>query len=70
MFMVRPKKVALVLGGGGARGIAHIGMLKVFEREDIKVDLVVGTSMGAVIGAGHCLGLAASTMEKRATSIA
>jgi NTE family protein len=65
----KPKKVALVLGGGGARGLAHIGLLKVFEREEIKVDLVVGTSMGAVIGAAHCLGFNASTVEKTATSL-
>lgn len=66
---LRPKKVALVLGGGGARGIAHIGILKVFEREDIKIDLVVGTSMGAVVGAAYCLGTPTALMEKRATAI-
>lgn len=70
IFSKRPNKVALVLGGGGARGIAHIGMLKIFEREDIKVDLVVGTSMGAVIGAAYALGISVPEMEKRATSIA
>ena len=58
MFTSRAKKVTLVLGGGGARGLAHIGILKVFEREEIKVDLVVGTSMGAAIGAAYCLGIA------------
>lgn len=69
LFKTRPKKVALVLGGGGARGLAHIGILRVFEREDIKVDLVVGTSMGAVIGAAYCMGFPTSKMEKRATTI-
>lgn len=69
LFSHRPKKVALVLGGGGARGMAHIGVLKVFEREEIKVDMVVGTSMGAVIGAAYCLGVPTSKMEKRATTI-
>lgn len=69
IFKSRPKKVALVLGGGGARGLAHIGILKVFERENIKVDLVVGTSMGAVIGAGYSLGIPINHMEKRATEI-
>ena len=39
LFQPKAKKVALVLGGGGARGLAHIGILKVFEREDMKVDL-------------------------------
>jgi NTE family protein len=52
----RRKKVALVLGGGAARGIAHIGALRVFERENIKFDLVVGTSIGAFIGAHYALG--------------
>ncbi|MBX9641226.1 MAG: patatin-like phospholipase family protein, partial [Mycobacteriaceae bacterium] len=42
--------VALVLGGGGARGAGHIGVLKVLEREKIPVDMVVGTSIGAIIG--------------------
>lgn len=50
------KKVALVLGGGSARGLAHIGALKVFQRENIKFDLVVGTSIGAFIGAHYALG--------------
>jgi NTE family protein len=45
----RPK-VGLVLGGGGSRGLAHIGVLKVFLREQIPVDLIVGTSMGGIVG--------------------
>jgi len=43
--------LALALGGGGARGISHVGVLKVLQRENIKIDLIVGTSMGAIIGA-------------------
>jgi len=70
MFTIKPKKVALVLGGGGARGLAHIGILKVFEREELKIDRVGGTSMGAVIGAAYSLGIPTSIMEKRATTIA
>lgn len=45
------KKVGLVLGGGGARGLAHIGVLRVLQRENIPIDLVAGASMGAIIGA-------------------
>jgi NTE family protein len=45
------KKIGLALGGGGARGLAHVGVLKVLEEERIPVDLIVGTSMGAIIGA-------------------
>jgi NTE family protein len=48
-------KVALVLGGGSARGLAHLGVLQVLERKAIPIDLVVGTSMGAVIGGAYCL---------------
>ncbi len=44
-------KVALVLGGGGARGYAHLGVAQVLEEEGLEPDLVVGTSMGAIIGA-------------------
>jgi NTE family protein len=45
----RPK-VAVVLSGGGAKGTAHIGALKVIEKAGIPVDYVVGTSMGALVG--------------------
>ena len=48
-------KVALVLGGGSARGIAHLGVLKVLKREKIPVDLVVGTSVGSLMGAVYAL---------------
>ena len=51
----KKKKVALVLGGGSARGMAHIGVIKVFQKEKINFDLVVGTSIGAFIGATYVL---------------
>ena len=44
------KKVGLVLSGGGAKGMAHIGALKVIEEAGIPIDYVVGTSMGSIIG--------------------
>lgn len=44
-------KVALVLGGGGAKGIAHLGVLSVFEENNIPIDLIVGTSAGSIVGA-------------------
>jgi len=50
------KKTALVLGGGSARGIAHIGVIKVLRREKIEFDFIVGTSIGAFIGATYALG--------------
>lgn len=49
----RPK-IALVLGGGGARGIAHIGVLRAICKEHIPIDLVVGTSVGSIVGAFYC----------------
>lgn len=52
-----PPKVALVLGGGAARGFAHIGVIKALEAQDIKVDIVVGTSAGSVVGALYAAGL-------------
>lgn len=58
-----PPKFALVLGGGGARGAAHIGVLKVLERNHIKPDLVVGNSMGAFVGALYCAGVPVSEIE-------
>lgn len=54
--MVKEKlKIGLALGGGGARGLAHIGVLKVLERENIPIDLITGTSMGAIIGGVYAL---------------
>jgi len=53
----------LVLSGGGARGMAHIGVIKVLERERIPVDCIVGTSMGAVVGGLYASGLTATEIE-------
>lgn len=58
----RPK-VALVLSGGGAKGFAHIGVLKVLEEEGIPVDLIVGTSMGSLVGGIYSLGYNSSELE-------
>lgn len=48
-------KVGLAMGGGGVRGMAHIGVLQAFHEGGIEVDVVTGTSMGAVVGATYCL---------------
>jgi NTE family protein len=50
-------KVGLVLGGGGSRGIAHVGVLQVLVREGIPIDLIVGTSMGGIVGVLFALGV-------------
>lgn len=52
----RRPKVALVLGGGGARGLAHVGVLRTLEAAGIGIDAVIGTSMGAFVGACYLLG--------------
>jgi NTE family protein len=57
-------KVGLALGGGGARGLAHIGVLKVLEKEIIPIDLITGTSMGAIIGGVYALKKDISAIEK------
>lgn len=59
----RPK-VGLALGGGFARGLAHVGVLKVFEEENIPVDYIAGTSIGAAIGAAYCSGVSAKELEE------
>lgn len=56
-------KVALVLSGGGAKGFAHIGVLKVLEDEEIPIDIIVGTSIGSLIGGVYSIGYTASEIE-------
>jgi predicted acylesterase/phospholipase RssA/outer membrane translocation and assembly module TamA len=58
-----PPRCALVLSGGGARGMAQIGVLKAFEEAGIKPDLIVGTSMGAIIGSLYAAGYCADSIK-------
>src|SRR6202453_3980358 len=60
--------VGVALGGGFARGMAHIGVLKVLEEEGIPIRVVAGTSVGALIGAAYCSGLSIEELEKVARS--
>ncbi|MEP7084114.1 MAG: patatin-like phospholipase family protein [Betaproteobacteria bacterium] len=62
-------KIALVLGSGGPRGFAHIGALKVLEAEGIKPDLIVGASVGAMVGALYACGHSAAEIEKLALNL-
>lgn len=62
----KKKKTALVLSGGSARGIAHLGVVKVLKREGIEFDLVVGTSIGALIGAAYALDIPPDHVERLA----
>jgi NTE family protein len=67
--MISDKKIALVLGGGSARGLAHIGVLKVIKRYNIPVDMVVGTSIGSLIGAAYALDIPLEEVESKAVKI-
>lgn len=64
----RPR-IGLVLSGGGARGAAHIGVLEVLEELRIPVDIIVGTSMGSLVGGGYAAGLSARELQERVTSV-
>ena len=57
-----PRKIGLVLGGGGAKGAATIGALKIIEQSGVQVDYVAGTSIGAIIGALYCAGYTADEL--------
>lgn len=57
-------KIGLVLGGGGSRGAAHIGVAEVLQRESIPIDLIVGTSMGAIVGALYALDVPPQEMAR------
>lgn len=57
------KKVGLVLSGGGAKGVAHIGVLKVLEEAGIPVDYIAGTSMGAIVGGMYAIGFSPAAMD-------
>ncbi len=65
---MKQRKVGLALGGGGARGFAHIGILEVLEREGIPIDMIAGTSAGAVIGALYAQGKNVSEIKGLARS--
>jgi len=62
-------KIGLVLSGGGAKGFAHIGVLKVLEEQGIKPDYITGTSMGALVAALYSLGYSPQQMEDLVTKI-
>ncbi len=62
----RKKRIGLALGGGGARGLAHIGVLRVFDRESIPIDLIVGTSAGALVGGAYASGISPGELERKA----
>jgi NTE family protein len=65
----RVPAIGLALGGGFARGIAHVGVLKVLEEEGIPVRMIAGTSVGALIGAAYCSGVTIAELEEVAYKV-
>lgn len=61
--IIRPK-IALVLGGGGARGAAHVGIIKVLEENNVPIDLIIGTSMGSIIGGLYAAGYSPDELDQ------
>lgn len=61
-MLTRPK-VALVLSGGGARGFSHVGVIRELERLGVRIDIVAGTSMGAMVGGGYASGYSVEQMQ-------
>ena len=59
-----PPKIGIALGGGFARGLAHIGVLRVLHEEGIPISYVAGTSVGSIIGASYCSGVSAREMQE------
>src|SRR3990167_9900951 len=64
----RPR-VGLVLSGGGARGLSHVGVLKVLEAARVPVDLIVGTAMGAIVGGLYASGMRAAELERELKAV-
>ncbi len=60
----RRRRLGIALGGGFARGLAHIGVLKVLEEEKIPVEFIAGTSVGSLIGAAYCAGVTLQELEE------
>ncbi|WP_435260890.1 patatin-like phospholipase family protein [Tenacibaculum sp. nBUS_03] len=64
LFAQRQPKIGLVLSGGGAKGFAHVGVLKQLEKSGVQVDYIGGTSMGAIVGGLYSAGYSANQIEK------
>ncbi|MBC7616585.1 MAG: patatin-like phospholipase family protein [Pedobacter sp.] len=67
-LQLKAQKVGLVLSGGGAKGLAHIGVLKALEENNIPIDYITGTSMGGIVGAMYAAGYSPKQIEKIALS--
>lgn len=65
MVRKKRKRIGLALGAGGARGLVHVGVLKVFEQEEIPIDLIAGSSIGALVGAAYASGGGADELGRK-----
>ena len=61
--MAQAQKVGLVLSGGGAKGLTHIGIIRALEENNIPIDYITGTSMGAIVGSLYAMGYSPDDME-------
>lgn len=66
---VKPPRIGLALGGGAARGFAHVGVIQVLEREGLRPDLVVGTSAGSLVAVLYASGMKPAELERAALSM-
>ncbi|MFA5628715.1 MAG: patatin-like phospholipase family protein [Dehalococcoidales bacterium] len=66
---MKKKKVGIALGGGAARGMAHIGVLERLEKENIPIDIIAGTSAGAIVGALFAKGMSAAEIKREVLDI-
>lgn len=69
MFLFSKKKTGLALGGGAALGACHIGVLKALEEQEIEIDCISGTSIGAMIGAFYAFGMEPNNIEEVAVNL-
>lgn len=67
LFRKQPRKLGLTLSGGGSRGLAHIGVLKVLEREQVPIHCLSGSSMGGIVAAAYACGIPIDELEREAT---
>ncbi len=68
-MMAQRPKVGLVLSGGGAKGISHIGILQAIDSAGLKIDYLTGTSMGSIIGGLYAIGYSGKEIEKISNSL-
>ncbi len=69
IYSLHEPKVALVLSGGGARGLAHIGVIRSLEKHKIPIDLIIGTSMGSIVGGLYASGYSTDELQSIADSV-